>query len=81
MTGRFVPPIHRKSLYSLQYSMLPAKRIAVAELWIMLTADSGTEGAGKLNGGLNGASGAGGVGGGKKGRTGKEREKGMWWSR
>ncbi|KAJ2970767.1 hypothetical protein NUW58_g9596 [Xylaria curta] len=26
VTGRFVPPIHRKNLYSLQYSMLPARR-------------------------------------------------------
>jgi len=24
--ARFVPPIHRKNLYSLQYSMLPARR-------------------------------------------------------
>lgn len=35
-TGQFVPPIHRKTLYSLQYSMLPAKRIPVTELWSML---------------------------------------------
>ncbi|KAL1303230.1 hypothetical protein AAFC00_006645 [Neodothiora populina] len=35
-TGRFVPPIHRKSLYSLQYSMLPARRIPVMELWNLL---------------------------------------------
>jgi phosphatidylinositol glycan class Q protein len=34
--GRFVPPIHRKNLYSLQYSMLPAQRIPIAELWYLL---------------------------------------------
>lgn len=33
VTGRFVPPIHRRNLYSLQYSMLPAQRVGVAELW------------------------------------------------
>lgn len=36
VTGQFVPPIHRKSLYSLQYSMLPARRIPVMELWRLL---------------------------------------------
>ena len=33
VTGRFVPPIHRKEMYSLQYSMLPAHRASVAEVW------------------------------------------------
>ncbi|KAI1139391.1 Gpi1-domain-containing protein [Hypoxylon sp. FL0543] len=33
MTGRFVPPIHRKALYSLQYSMLPARRAGIMEMW------------------------------------------------
>ena len=33
LTGRFVPPINRKNLYSLQYSMLPAKRATVWEMW------------------------------------------------
>ncbi|KAH9905929.1 Gpi1-domain-containing protein [Xylariomycetidae sp. FL2044] len=33
MTGRFVPPIHRKNLYSLQYSMLPARRAGILEMW------------------------------------------------
>ncbi|KAI0414337.1 n-acetylglucosaminyl transferase component GPI1 [Xylaria grammica] len=33
VTGRFVPPIHRKNLYSLQYSMLPARRAAITEIW------------------------------------------------
>ncbi|KAK5151345.1 hypothetical protein LTR04_006616 [Oleoguttula sp. CCFEE 6159] len=37
VTGQFVPPIHRKNLYSLQYSMLPARRVGIAELWHQLT--------------------------------------------
>lgn len=32
-TGGFVPPFHRKNLYGLQYSMLPAQRVGIAELW------------------------------------------------
>lgn len=36
ITGRFVPPIHRRNLYSLQYSMLPAQRIGIYELWKLL---------------------------------------------
>ncbi|KAI9680727.1 MAG: phosphatidylinositol N-acetylglucosaminyltransferase subunit gpi1 [Caeruleum heppii] len=36
-TGRFVPPIHRKNLYSLQYSMLPARRAGILETWSRLT--------------------------------------------
>jgi phosphatidylinositol glycan class Q protein len=36
-TGQFVPPIHRKSLYSLQYSMLPARRAEISEVWKCLT--------------------------------------------
>jgi phosphatidylinositol glycan class Q protein len=32
-SGEFVPPIHRRTLYSLQYSMLPAERATVSELW------------------------------------------------
>ncbi|KAI9831191.1 MAG: phosphatidylinositol N-acetylglucosaminyltransferase subunit gpi1 [Phylliscum demangeonii] len=36
-TGRFVPPIHRRNLYSLQYSMLPRRRAAVSEMWALLT--------------------------------------------
>jgi len=38
-TGQFVPPIHRKNLYSLQYSMLPARRIGVWDMWRALTVD------------------------------------------
>jgi phosphatidylinositol glycan class Q protein len=37
-TGRFVPPIHRKNLYSLQYSMLPTRRSGIIEMWTQLTA-------------------------------------------
>ena len=37
ITGQFLPPIHRKSLYSLQYSMLPAQRVGVLEAWSRLT--------------------------------------------
>jgi phosphatidylinositol glycan class Q protein len=33
VSGEFVPPIHRRTLYSLQYSMLPANRATVGELW------------------------------------------------
>ncbi|KAI2607852.1 Gpi1-domain-containing protein [Hypoxylon sp. NC1633] len=36
ITGRFVPPIHRKALYSLQYSMLPADRAGIMEMWAAL---------------------------------------------
>lgn len=36
VTGRFVPPIHRKNLYSLQYSMLPAQRVGIWDLWAKL---------------------------------------------
>lgn len=36
-SGQFVPPIHRRTLYSLQYSMLPAERATVSELWEQLT--------------------------------------------
>ncbi|KAK8050202.1 N-acetylglucosaminyl-phosphatidylinositol biosynthetic protein [Apiospora phragmitis] len=32
-TGRFVPPINRRNLYSLQYSMLPAARAGIMEMW------------------------------------------------
>lgn len=35
-SGQFVPPIHRRNLYSLQYSMLPARRVAPGELWEMV---------------------------------------------
>ncbi|TQS37872.1 hypothetical protein Golomagni_01639 [Golovinomyces magnicellulatus] len=37
VTGRFIPPIHRKNLYSLQYTMLPACRTGILEMWNILT--------------------------------------------
>ena len=39
-TGRFIPPIHRRNLYSLQYSMLPLRRVGIAEVWSRLTEKS-----------------------------------------
>ena len=33
LTGKFVPPINRKNLYSLQYSMLPARRAGIYQMW------------------------------------------------
>ncbi|OQE28451.1 hypothetical protein PENSTE_c003G09490 [Penicillium steckii] len=44
VTGRFVPPIHRRNLYSMQYSMLPARRAGMAEVWSMLTQTKKTGG-------------------------------------
>jgi phosphatidylinositol glycan class Q protein len=38
-SGKFVPPIHRKNLYSLQYSMLPARRAGIMDMWLALTAE------------------------------------------
>ncbi|KAF8436433.1 N-acetylglucosaminyl transferase component-domain-containing protein, partial [Terfezia claveryi] len=38
-TGRFVPPIHRKNLYSMQYSMLPTIRAGVKEVWRAMIED------------------------------------------
>lgn len=42
LTGRFVPPIDRRNLYSLQYSMLPAKRATVGEMWKALKVEKKT---------------------------------------
>ena len=55
VTGRFVPPIHRKNLYSLQYSMLPARRASIAEMWSRLTEEPATH---KPDGEKTGRSGA-----------------------
>ncbi|KAM3456773.1 hypothetical protein MY3296_001431 [Beauveria thailandica] len=38
LTGQFVPPINRRNLYSLQYSMLPARRATMWEMWRALNA-------------------------------------------
>ena len=32
-TGRFVPPLSRDEMYSLQYSMLPRRRVSVGGIW------------------------------------------------
>jgi len=37
LTGKAVPPIHRRNLYSMQYSMLPTKRAGLVEVWERLT--------------------------------------------
>lgn len=37
LEGGIVPPLHRKNLYSLQYSTLPATRISISDLWRRLT--------------------------------------------
>ncbi|CAG8033310.1 unnamed protein product [Penicillium olsonii] len=56
VTGRFVPPIHRRNLYSMQYSMLPARRAGMAEVWSLLTqpkkTSSGSSGTGSMGGGI-----------------------------
>ncbi|KAJ5989398.1 hypothetical protein N7481_004608 [Penicillium waksmanii] len=56
VTGRFVPPIHRRNLYSMQYSMLPARRAGMVEVWSMLTqpkkTGSGSSGTGSMGGGM-----------------------------
>lgn len=93
VSGRFVPPIHRKNLYSLQYSMLPARRVGVGELWRLLSEEAPVEskvgGGGGGGGGFNGAAvgpekgrrvlgrGRGSGGGGSNGGSGG----GYWWSR
>jgi phosphatidylinositol glycan class Q protein len=53
-SGQFVPPIHRRTLYSLQYSMLPANRATIEELWERLNekealADRATNGFPRLH--------------------------------
>jgi len=55
VTGQFLPPIHRKSLYSLQYSMLPAQRAGVQEVWTRLTEQSpaASNGVVKMPNGIN----------------------------
>ena len=83
-----MPPIHRKNLYSLQYSMLPVQRVSIGELWQLLNSDwrdrdrekKGGEGLGASNGHVvNGFIGGG--GGGKKGGLGVRKNEPYWWSR
>jgi len=52
ITGRFVPPIARQNLYSLQYSMLPAKRAGIGEVWNRLTERSPTRTGASPNGSI-----------------------------
>ncbi|KAL3453907.1 muts domain V-domain-containing protein [Aspergillus insuetus] len=49
-TGRFVPPIHRRNLYSMQYSMLPDVRPSLSQVWSELTQPR------KMSSGSNGSS-------------------------
>lgn len=39
LTGKFVPPIHRRNLYSMQYSMLPTRRAGMLEVWARLVGE------------------------------------------
>ena len=38
LTGQFIPPISRESMYQMQYTVLPRKRVSVAQVWKELTA-------------------------------------------
>lgn len=82
VSGQFVPPIHRKNLYSLQYSMLPVQRVSIAEMWRLLT--SGKDGV-ETNGHVPTPAAGNGHVKGRYGRGGKDRERGVdqgyWWSR
>jgi phosphatidylinositol N-acetylglucosaminyltransferase subunit Q len=55
VTGRFVPPIHRKNLYSLQYSMLPARRVDISALWELLSKKRKEGMGGSIANGVNGS--------------------------
>ena len=86
VSGQFIPPIHRKNLYSLQYSMLPARRVTVGELWRLLSeSGSGKTDSASMNGTAPGhPNGGGGGGGGRKSARGKVppgEKGGYWWSR
>ncbi|KAK6443535.1 pig-Q [Oleoguttula sp. CCFEE 5521] len=82
VSGQFVPPIHRKNLYSLQYSMLPAERVSVGEMWRLLTGkEAATAEEVKVNGHAvhsNGRPGKGKLG--VKSRV-VSSEKAYWWSK
>jgi phosphatidylinositol glycan class Q protein len=97
VSGQFVPPIHRKILYSLQYSMLPARRVGVGELWRLLSEDEGggggEDGVGFAPSASLGASSfssssankfagrSSRMGGGSGGGSGSGGGGGYWWSR
>lgn len=83
VSGHFVPPIHRQSLYSLQYSMLPVKRVSIGQLWTLLTEGREAKDAlanGHVGLGINGHATPG-----RKGHANKSsRDKaghGYWWSK
>ena len=40
-TGTQIPPLHRRNLYSLQYSSLPKQRVGVGELWELVGVGGG----------------------------------------
>lgn len=50
VTGRLVPPMDRKNLYSLQYSMLPVRRPGIWEMWGVLTGSAPPPGRGWMAG-------------------------------
>ncbi|PYH80019.1 hypothetical protein BO82DRAFT_375896 [Aspergillus uvarum CBS 121591] len=54
VTGRFVPPIHRRNLYGMQYSMLPARRATMMEVWSMLTQPRKTSSGGSSSSSMGG---------------------------
>jgi phosphatidylinositol glycan class Q protein len=74
VSGQFVPPIHRKNLYSLQYSMLPVQRVSMGELWEMMSAalDTTTTKTGGVGGAFGGRA-TNGYGGGSAGFAGVGR--------
>lgn len=49
LTGQFIPPISRESMYQMQYTVLPRKRVSVAQVWKELTAID-TPGVEQVNG-------------------------------
>ncbi|SPO04427.1 related to N-acetylglucosaminyl-phosphatidylinositol biosynthetic protein gpi1 [Cephalotrichum gorgonifer] len=51
LTGKLVPPIDMKNLYSLQYSMLPAKRPGILEMWSALSSSAPPKKPGWMAGG------------------------------
>ncbi|KAI6952650.1 Gpi1-domain-containing protein, partial [Hortaea werneckii] len=74
LSGQFVPPIHRKNLYSLQYSMLPVRRVSIGELWQLLKGERQVDSLGAVNGHATGP------GHGEK-KAKHSKTKGYWWSR
>ncbi|KAK3700209.1 pig-Q [Vermiconidia calcicola] len=83
VSGQFVPPIHRKNLYSLQYSMLPVQRVGISELWRLLTAGQ-KEKKSEINGLANGhlPNGMPNLVGKRSGQPhGKSKPGAYWWSK